>query len=247
MEADTAHRFWLGKVNVTVALARGQMKAKGPVAKILKLVPLVKPVFPRYKAQLEAGRAPRPAGVSYVEAGGRRGGVGARQMAGFKDFYQYVWRRPGWSPGGICSTVDRLRVRQGGRASASSWSPTRRSAAPGSWIASRPGWWTGASRSRECSTTCRRTPRRTTVEACAGGRGRGRSRLVPRGRGRLGDGHGQGRRRAVRPRRNGARLRGDLRAAAGRGRPRSRRCRWPRSPASPRPPGPAPRCRWPPS
>ena len=53
MEADTAHRFWLGKVNVTVALARGQMKAKGPVAKILKLVPLTKPVFPRYKAQLE--------------------------------------------------------------------------------------------------------------------------------------------------------------------------------------------------
>jgi hypothetical protein len=54
MDADTAHRFWLGKVNVTVALARGQMKAKGPVAKILRLVPLTKPVFPRYKAQLEA-------------------------------------------------------------------------------------------------------------------------------------------------------------------------------------------------
>ena len=57
MDADTAHKFWLGKVNVTVALARGQMKSKGPVAKILKLVPLTKPVFPRYKAQLEeAGR-----------------------------------------------------------------------------------------------------------------------------------------------------------------------------------------------
>jgi putative sterol carrier protein len=57
MDADTAHRFWLGKVNVTVALARGQMKAKGPVAKILKLVPLVKPVFPRYRGILEqAGR-----------------------------------------------------------------------------------------------------------------------------------------------------------------------------------------------
>ena len=55
MEADTAHRFWLGKVNVTVALARGQMKAKGPVAKILKLVPLVKPVFPRYRQMLEDG------------------------------------------------------------------------------------------------------------------------------------------------------------------------------------------------
>jgi putative sterol carrier protein len=57
MDADTAHRFWLGQVNVTVALARGQMKAKGPVAKILKLVPLVKPVFPRYRQILEdAGR-----------------------------------------------------------------------------------------------------------------------------------------------------------------------------------------------
>ena len=53
MEADTAHRFWLGNVNVTMALAKGQMKAKGPVAKILKLVPLVKPVFPRYKEMLE--------------------------------------------------------------------------------------------------------------------------------------------------------------------------------------------------
>ena len=53
MDADTAHKFWLGKVNVTMALARGQMKAKGPVAKILKLVPLVKPVFPRYRAMLE--------------------------------------------------------------------------------------------------------------------------------------------------------------------------------------------------
>lgn len=57
MPADIAHRFWLGKVNVTVALARGQIKAKGPVAKVLKLVPLVKPVFPRYKKMLEdAGR-----------------------------------------------------------------------------------------------------------------------------------------------------------------------------------------------
>ena len=30
MDADMAHLFWLGKVNVTVALARGQMKANGP-------------------------------------------------------------------------------------------------------------------------------------------------------------------------------------------------------------------------
>jgi putative sterol carrier protein len=53
MDADTAHKFWLGKVNVTMAMAKGQIKAKGPVAKILKLVPLVKPVFPRYEQMLE--------------------------------------------------------------------------------------------------------------------------------------------------------------------------------------------------
>jgi putative sterol carrier protein len=57
MAADTAHLFWLGKVNITRALARGQIEAKGPVAKVLRLVPLVKPVFPRYQRMLEeAGR-----------------------------------------------------------------------------------------------------------------------------------------------------------------------------------------------
>jgi hypothetical protein len=54
MDADTAHRFWLGKVNVTTALARGQISARGPVAKILKLVPLVQPVRTRYESQLQA-------------------------------------------------------------------------------------------------------------------------------------------------------------------------------------------------
>jgi putative sterol carrier protein len=54
MDADTAHRFWLGDVNVAVALARGDVRARGPVAKILKIVPLVKPGFQRYRAQLQA-------------------------------------------------------------------------------------------------------------------------------------------------------------------------------------------------
>lgn len=52
MAADVAHRFWLGEVNVAVALTRGQIKARGPVNKILKLVPLAKPAFPRYRQQL---------------------------------------------------------------------------------------------------------------------------------------------------------------------------------------------------
>lgn len=52
MAAETAHRFFLGDVNVTVALARGQIRATGRVAKALKLVPLVKPFFSRYREQL---------------------------------------------------------------------------------------------------------------------------------------------------------------------------------------------------
>jgi putative sterol carrier protein len=50
--ADTAHGFWLGRVNITAALARGEIKAKGPVAKILRLVPLVEDSFPRYEQML---------------------------------------------------------------------------------------------------------------------------------------------------------------------------------------------------
>jgi putative sterol carrier protein len=57
MDADTAHRFWLGKVNVTAALAQGKINARGPVAKILALVPLVVAVRERYASRLQdAGR-----------------------------------------------------------------------------------------------------------------------------------------------------------------------------------------------
>ena len=51
MDADTAHAFWLGRVNAMLALSKGQIKAKGPVDKVLRLIALVKPVHKRY-AQL---------------------------------------------------------------------------------------------------------------------------------------------------------------------------------------------------
>jgi SCP-2 sterol transfer family len=58
MKADTAHRFWLGQVNITAAMAKGQVKAKGPIPKILKLVPLTKILFPRYRDSLvRSGRS----------------------------------------------------------------------------------------------------------------------------------------------------------------------------------------------
>jgi putative sterol carrier protein len=65
MKADVAHRFWLGQVNVTTAMVKGQMKAKGPMPTILKLVPLTKVLFPRYRESLvKRGRSDLIATVS---------------------------------------------------------------------------------------------------------------------------------------------------------------------------------------
>jgi hypothetical protein len=57
MTADTGNRFWLGKVVLPVALAKGQVRAKGPVSKLLKVLPLAKSMFGPYRDHLEtAGR-----------------------------------------------------------------------------------------------------------------------------------------------------------------------------------------------
>jgi putative sterol carrier protein len=58
MTADDGHRFWLGKLNMTIAMAKGQVKAKGPVSKMMKLLPAMRPAFPRYSEFLtETGRS----------------------------------------------------------------------------------------------------------------------------------------------------------------------------------------------
>jgi SCP-2 sterol transfer family len=49
MPADIAHKYWRGEYNLAVGLAKGQVKAKGPVNKLLKLVPITKPLFPIYR------------------------------------------------------------------------------------------------------------------------------------------------------------------------------------------------------
>jgi hypothetical protein len=54
LDADMAHRFWLGELNPAVALAKGEIRTRGPVSKVLGLVPLVKPGYTRYRTQLEA-------------------------------------------------------------------------------------------------------------------------------------------------------------------------------------------------
>lgn len=53
MDAATGHRVWLGELSAMTALSKGQIRARGPVAKILKLIDLVAVIAPRYRAQLE--------------------------------------------------------------------------------------------------------------------------------------------------------------------------------------------------
>ena len=60
MRGDTADKFWRGEYNLAVGLAKGQVKAKGPTNKILKLVPLTKPLFPMYREKI----APKDAEVT---------------------------------------------------------------------------------------------------------------------------------------------------------------------------------------
>jgi alkyl sulfatase BDS1-like metallo-beta-lactamase superfamily hydrolase len=48
MSTETANAFWQGKVNMTLAIAKGQVKAEGSVMKVLKLIPNVKHLFPIY-------------------------------------------------------------------------------------------------------------------------------------------------------------------------------------------------------
>ncbi|RRR69771.1 MAG: hypothetical protein EI684_14700 [Candidatus Viridilinea halotolerans] len=57
MKADIAHQFWHGKINLMAALTRRQIIAKGPIPKILRLLPAVQPVYTLYPKFLrEVGR-----------------------------------------------------------------------------------------------------------------------------------------------------------------------------------------------
>jgi len=48
MKADVAHEFWLGKVNVPVAILSGKIVSKGPTPKALALLPVIKPAYSIY-------------------------------------------------------------------------------------------------------------------------------------------------------------------------------------------------------
>lgn len=53
MKADIAHEFWLGKVNVPMALMMGKIVSRGPTPKALALLPVIKPAYTIYPKVLE--------------------------------------------------------------------------------------------------------------------------------------------------------------------------------------------------
>ena len=54
MSSETANRYFQGKENVAIAIARRRIKTGGDVKAALALIPITKPLFERYRAMIEA-------------------------------------------------------------------------------------------------------------------------------------------------------------------------------------------------
>ncbi len=54
MSSETANKYFQGKENVAMALARRRIKSGGDVKAALALIPITKPVYAQYRAIVEA-------------------------------------------------------------------------------------------------------------------------------------------------------------------------------------------------
>ena len=54
MSSETANRYFQGKENVPIALARRRIKSGGDVKAALSLIPITKPIYARYREFVEA-------------------------------------------------------------------------------------------------------------------------------------------------------------------------------------------------
>jgi hypothetical protein len=54
MDSDVANRYFQGRENVAMAIARRRIKTSGNVKKALALIPITKPVFARYRELVES-------------------------------------------------------------------------------------------------------------------------------------------------------------------------------------------------
>lgn len=53
MNADTAHKFWLGKVNLVMAITKKDIIVKGSMPKLLMLLPAITPAYKIYSEYLK--------------------------------------------------------------------------------------------------------------------------------------------------------------------------------------------------
>ena len=53
MSSEVANKYFQGKENIAIALARRRIKSSGDVKAALKLIPITKPVFARYREMIE--------------------------------------------------------------------------------------------------------------------------------------------------------------------------------------------------
>ena len=54
MSSETANKYFQGKENVALAIARRRIKTSGDVKAALALIPITKPVYAKYRALVEA-------------------------------------------------------------------------------------------------------------------------------------------------------------------------------------------------
>ena len=54
MDSDVANRYFQGKENIAMAIARRRIKTSGNVKKALEIIPITKPVFGLYRDMVEA-------------------------------------------------------------------------------------------------------------------------------------------------------------------------------------------------
>ena len=54
MDSDVANRYFQGRENIAMAIARRRIKSSGNIKKALALAPITKPVFAKYRAMVEA-------------------------------------------------------------------------------------------------------------------------------------------------------------------------------------------------
>jgi hypothetical protein len=54
MSSETANKYFQGKENIALAIARRRIKSGGDIKAALSLIPITKPVYARYRAMLEA-------------------------------------------------------------------------------------------------------------------------------------------------------------------------------------------------